>query len=53
MNQYVLWCKQTREAAIVDSGAEDPQKFLDYAKHHKLNIKLLLQARSTCIGKGS
>lgn len=43
MNQYLLMCKATKTAAIVDSG-EDPDVFFDeYAQKESFNIAHLLQ----------
>ncbi len=46
MNQYILWCKKTRKAAIIDSGA-NPDAFQQYANKHRLEITHLLQVWST------
>ena len=58
MNQFLFWCTETREAAIVDSGAHnhtipcrhstfagaaDPEPFIEFAKARQLTIKYLLQ----------
>ncbi|CAM9149752.1 unnamed protein product, partial [Ectocarpus fasciculatus] len=43
MNQYLIACKNTREAAIVDSG-EDPAVFFgDYAEKQALSTSHLIQ----------
>ena len=43
MNQYLIACKKTREAAIVDSG-EDPSVFWgDYTDKQELSVSHLIQ----------
>ncbi len=42
MNQYVIGCTKTREAAIVDAGG-DPDMFLSFCDKENLTITKLLQ----------
>ena len=41
VNAYLVWDKTTRMAAVFDTGA-DSREMLRSAKHHKLNVQLIL-----------
>eukprot|EP01147_Barroeca_monosierra_P010360 gene10360-2495_t len=43
MNQYLIFCQDTKEAAIIDSGTDDMPDFLDVIAKEKLKVKYLLQ----------
>lgn len=43
MNQYLLGCKKTGSACIIDSGDSDGQRWIDAASAHELTITKLLQ----------
>lgn len=45
MNQYMVICPETGDAAIVDSGG-DPGLFLDFAKERDAQVKHLLQTHA-------
>jgi glyoxylase-like metal-dependent hydrolase (beta-lactamase superfamily II) len=42
MNQYVVGCFETREAAIIDAGG-DPSIFLDFCEREGLRVTKILQ----------
>src|SRR5689334_16123622 len=41
VNAYLVWDPKTRVAAAIDTGA-DSREMLRSAKHHKLNVQLIL-----------
>lgn len=45
MNQYIVACPETGDAAIIDSGS-DPRLFLDFAAERNWTVKLLLQTHA-------
>eukprot|EP00906_Rhabdomonas_costata_P005920 RCo008768 len=46
MNQYLLGCKRTGEAALVDCGDTESQRWLEAARVRKLDIVHLLQTHA-------
>ena len=42
MNQYLLGCRATGEAAIIDAGDDDPERWLDIASKLGLKIRHVL-----------
>ncbi|EGD75269.1 hypothetical protein PTSG_06922 [Salpingoeca rosetta] len=46
MNQYLVFCEDTKEAAIVDSGTDTMPDFLDIIKNEQLDVKYLLQTHA-------
>lgn len=43
MNQYMIGCKETGEAALVDAGDEDAARWIATAESHGLTIRSVLQ----------
>ena len=42
MNQYLIGCRTTGDAAIIDAGDEEPQRWLDLASDLGLTISKVL-----------
>jgi glyoxylase-like metal-dependent hydrolase (beta-lactamase superfamily II) len=46
MNQYMLGCKVSGEAAIIDAGDTHPQGWIDCASEQGVSVKYLLQTHA-------
>ena len=43
MNQYLLGCKETKEAVLIDCGDDQPQRWVDAAEEENMKITQILQ----------